>query len=249
MHIDWWTLGLQTVNAVVLIWFLAHFLFRPVADVIAGRQKAAGQMLADAKAARAAAESERNKIQAETDQLAAHRGEAMKAIEAEAAAARSALLAKARAEADKIRSDAVAEIKLRRRTDELMAEDRASKLAVDIVTKLLDSLAREVRVSAFIEGIAAGLAQLPTETRASVGADGGSVHLTTAHAPTADEIAACRNSVEKVLGRSIALDVSVDPTLIAGIELEAPHAIVRNSFRADLTRLKSELVRHDRDIN
>jgi F-type H+-transporting ATPase subunit b len=50
MQIDWWTLGLQTVNALVLIWLLAHFLFRPVVDAIAGRQKAAGQLLADAQA-------------------------------------------------------------------------------------------------------------------------------------------------------------------------------------------------------
>jgi len=57
MHIDWWTLGLQTVNAVILIWFLARFLFRPVADAIAGRQEAAGRLLAEAKAAKTAAES------------------------------------------------------------------------------------------------------------------------------------------------------------------------------------------------
>ena len=249
MQIDWWTLGLQTVNAVVLIWFLAHFLFRPVADAIAGRQKAAGQLLAEAKAAKAAAESDREKVLAETAQLAAHHREAIKAIEAEVAATKSALLLKAQAEADKLRSDCAAEIKARRHTEELLAEDRAGRLAVDIVTKLLDSLARDVRVSAFIDGIAAGLAQLPTATRASVGADGSSIHLTTARSPTADEVEACRNSLEKVLGRSITLNVSVDPTLIAGIELEAPQAIVRNSFRADLARLKTELVRHDRHVN
>ena len=32
-----------------------------------------------------------------------------------------------------------------------------------------------------------------------------------------------------------------------GLELEAPHAIVRNSFRADLVRLKSGLLHHDTD--
>lgn len=249
MQIDWWTLGLQTVNAVVLIWLLAHFLFRPVADAIAARQKAADQLLAEAKTAKAAAESERNKALTETAHLAAHRSEAMKAIEAEAAAAKSALLAKAQAETDKLRAACAAEIEARRRTEELMAEDRAGKLAVDIVTKLLDRLARDVRVSGFIDGIAAGLAQLPTGTRASVGADGTSIHLTTAHPPTSDEVETCRKSLEKVLGHPVGLDVSVDPTLIAGIELEAPHAVVRNSFRADLARLKSELVRHDRDLN
>ena len=54
MQIDWWTLGLQAVNALVLIWLLAHFLFRPVVNAIGTRQKAAGQLLADAKAAKEA---------------------------------------------------------------------------------------------------------------------------------------------------------------------------------------------------
>ena len=67
MKIDWWTLALQAINALVLIWLLAHFLFRPVVDAIAARQKAAEQQLADAKAAKAAAENERDKAAAETD--------------------------------------------------------------------------------------------------------------------------------------------------------------------------------------
>jgi F-type H+-transporting ATPase subunit b len=66
MQIDWRTLGLQTVNALVLIWLLAHFLFHPVVDAIAARQKAAGQLLADAQAAKAAAEDERERASAET---------------------------------------------------------------------------------------------------------------------------------------------------------------------------------------
>ena len=80
MQIDWSTLGLQTVNAVVLIWLLAHFLFRPVVDAIAARQKTAGKLLADAKAAKAAADNERNKAAAEAPRLAEHRSEAVPAL-------------------------------------------------------------------------------------------------------------------------------------------------------------------------
>ena len=32
MHIDCWTLALQTINVVVLIWLMSRFLFRPIAD-------------------------------------------------------------------------------------------------------------------------------------------------------------------------------------------------------------------------
>ena len=30
MHIDWWTIALQTVNFVILVWLLQRFLYRPV---------------------------------------------------------------------------------------------------------------------------------------------------------------------------------------------------------------------------
>jgi F-type H+-transporting ATPase subunit b len=245
MQIDWWTLGLQAVNALVLIWLLAHFLFRPVVNAIGTRQKAAGQLLADAKAAKTAAESERDKAAAETARLVEHRGEALKAAEAEAATEKSALLAAAQAEADKLRAAAKAEIEAERRTEALAAEDRAGRLAVDIAGKLLDRLPREARVAAFIDGIATGLAKLPEGTRASLGADGTSVRLTAARAVTPEEVEACRKALTGVLGHPVLLEVSVEPELIAGLELEAPHAVVRNSFRADLVRLKSGLVHHD----
>ena len=41
MTIDWWTLGLQTINVLILIWLLAHFFWRPVAGMIEQRRAAA----------------------------------------------------------------------------------------------------------------------------------------------------------------------------------------------------------------
>ncbi len=52
MHIDWWTLALQTVNVLILIWILGRFFFRPVADIVAKRQEETASCLADADAAR-----------------------------------------------------------------------------------------------------------------------------------------------------------------------------------------------------
>jgi F-type H+-transporting ATPase subunit b len=247
MQIDWWTLGLQAINAVVLIGLLAHFLFRPVANAVAGRQQAAERLLADASAAKSAAESERDKAVAETARLAERRGEALKEAEAEAHTVKASLLATAQAEADKLRAAAAAEIEAQRRAEALAAEDRAGRLAVDIAGKLLDQLPREARVAAFIDGIATGLAELPEGTRASVGADGSSVRLTAARAVTPQEVETCRTALARVLGHPVLVEVAIEPALIAGIELETPHAIVRNSFRADLVRLKSGLVHHDTD--
>ena len=45
MRIDWWTLALQTVNVLILIWILSRFLFRPIVGVIEERRAAAAKLL------------------------------------------------------------------------------------------------------------------------------------------------------------------------------------------------------------
>jgi len=70
MQIDWWTLGLQTLNVLVLLWILNRFLFRPVAEMIAKRQATVAQSLEEAQAAQAEAAAERDKAQAVTARLA-----------------------------------------------------------------------------------------------------------------------------------------------------------------------------------
>ena len=58
MTIDWWTLGLQTVNVVILIWLLERFFWRPVAAMIEERHASAQRILAEAEGKRSQAIAE-----------------------------------------------------------------------------------------------------------------------------------------------------------------------------------------------
>ena len=49
MSIDWWTLGFQTVNVIVLVWLLQRFFWRPVAAMIEQRRSVTAKALAAAK--------------------------------------------------------------------------------------------------------------------------------------------------------------------------------------------------------
>jgi len=51
MTINWWTLGLQAVNVLILVWLLSRVFWRPVAEAIARRQDVVQTMLNDAKTA------------------------------------------------------------------------------------------------------------------------------------------------------------------------------------------------------
>ncbi|MGA9847891.1 MAG: hypothetical protein WBQ45_09645, partial [Roseiarcus sp.] len=73
MRIDWWTLALQTVNVLILIWILSRFLFRPIVGIIEERRAAAAKLLTDAEAQKAGAIAARKAAEAEAASIAAGR--------------------------------------------------------------------------------------------------------------------------------------------------------------------------------
>jgi F-type H+-transporting ATPase subunit b len=61
MQIDWWTLVLQVINFLVLVWLSWRFLYQPVKEVIQKRKQLAEHAFAEAEKRRAEAESERQR--------------------------------------------------------------------------------------------------------------------------------------------------------------------------------------------
>src|SRR5271157_298670 len=165
MHIDWWTLALQTVNVLVLIWILARFFFRPVVDIVTKRQEQANRLLADAAAARqeaadtcAEANEVRAEIGAERDRLIA---EARDLAQME----RANLLAQSSQEIAKLHSEAEAAIFQDRLAAEQAIIARASELSVEIAQRLLGRLPSNITLSAFLDGLCQELRALSSEAR------------------------------------------------------------------------------------
>ena len=245
MTIDWWTLGLQTVNVLVLVWILARFLFKPVAKIIAERQQAARAALDAAERARAEAEADRKAAQAERERIARTRAELLGQAQAAAEAEKRRLLAEAQEAADKARAETREALARMHDESARALTDEAGALAADIATRLLGRLPDSARIAGFIDGLAQAVTELPATTRDGIGT-GGPVPLRAPRALTGDERARLEARLAEALGRKVMLAVEADPALIAGLELDAPHAIVRNHFRADLDRIKAEVLAHDR---
>ncbi|MFG6850933.1 F0F1 ATP synthase subunit B [Burkholderia pseudomallei] len=245
MRIDWSTLALQTVNVVVLVWLLSRFLFRPVSDIIAKRQAAARKLIDDASRERDAAHAERERARAERASLAAARDDALKDALAQAAAERERLIAAARADAQALRDAARAQADADAVQRAKALDARATRLAIDIAAKLLARLPDSARVAGFVDGVAASLARLPADVRASLADEDAQVRLVAPRALTAQEAAACRAVFAASVGRPLEPDVRVDPALIAGLELESKYANVRNSLRQDLATIEAALLNED----
>ncbi len=248
MHFDWWTLALQTVNVLVLIWILARFLFRPVADIVAKRQEQTNKLLADAAAERkeaadihADADKARAVIGAERDRLIA---EARKSAQIENANQ----LAQSSQAIAKLRSEAEAVIARDRAAAQQAIIARASQVSVDIAQRLLGRLPPKIALTAFLDGLCQELRTLSPAAResfTSAAATGQAIEVVTAAPLSHEETARVREAVKEALGASPVFAFRADPTLIGGIELHSRNSIVRNSWRADLDKIAEELGRDE----
>ncbi|SON55131.1 F-type ATPase subunit b [Hartmannibacter diazotrophicus] len=240
MQIDWWTLALQLINALILIWILSRFLFKPVAKVIADRQAAARKIVEEAEALKQAAEADRTAIAAERSNLAAEHERLLAASRQDADEARQSLVAKAEAEIEDMRSAAASIIDRQKQEAAKEVSRQATQLAVAIARRLVSRLPDASKVTGFAEGLAKAIAELPETTRADLAGMDAPLRLHVARPLTEEETAAITAAIGEVLGHAPALDPVVDPDVIAGLEVEAQHAVIRNSLRGDLDRILAE---------
>lgn len=246
MQIDWWTLALQTVNVLVLIWLLARFFFKPVTAIVARREEQARKLLADAEeAGRKVDQAEheatemRAKIAADRESLLA---EAQRTVQAEHAR----LLAHANEELAKLRADAEAALDRDRAAAEQALTDRAGELAIAIAERLLRRLPPAATLNAFVDGLGAEIGSLSAQMReafTSAGNDGEAVRVATAAVLDAEEQQRVGQALEVAFGAKLPLVFEHDPALIAGLELRCRHAAISNSWKDDLEKIREELKR------
>jgi F-type H+-transporting ATPase subunit b len=242
MRIDWWTLALQTANVLILIWLLARFLFRPVADIVARRQQEANKQLADAAELQRQTEDARANLERARANIVAGRdkviGEAHTAAESE----RLALLARANEEITKLRAQADAAISRDRIAMEKTLIERTRELSVEIARRLLERVSPMVATEAFLAGLCRQVRALPARERtAFMPTQADSIEIVTASPLSAEEAERIRSAIAEAFAGKSAFAFRNDPAVIAGIELHSRHAVIRNSWQSDLERIRKEL--------
>lgn len=100
MLIDWFTVGAQALNFVILVWLLKHFLYKPILDAIDAREKAIAAEIAAADAKRAEAQKEHDEYQRKNQGLDRQRAAVLRRATDDAQAEHQRLLDEARQAAD-----------------------------------------------------------------------------------------------------------------------------------------------------
>ncbi len=234
MSIDWWTLGLQLVNVLVLIWLLSRFFWRPVAAMIAQRQAIVDKALADAAEQKQAAEAEHAKIAETRASFAEERHKIIDEARQQADALAKQRLDAAAAEIDAMKKAAAAAIAREAAETRAQWAQNAGALAADIARHLLAGLESAPVRQRFADRLVAQISALPDAERADIADGAGAIEAVTASALSADEQKALGTRLSEALGAKQAIRFRTDPDLIAGLELRGPHVQVRNSWRDDI---------------
>ena len=100
MLIDWFTVGAQALNFLILVWLLKRFLYKPILQAIDIREKRIVAEIADAGAKKAAAQKERDEFQHKNEEFDQQRAGLLDKATDEAKAERQRLLDEARKAAD-----------------------------------------------------------------------------------------------------------------------------------------------------
>jgi F-type H+-transporting ATPase subunit b len=247
MQIDGWTLALQAVNFLVLVWLLQRFLYKPVRAILAQRKEAAAKAFAEAERHQQEADAAKQRFEAAQAALAQERQDMLRDLHREQEAERDKLLQSTRDDAE--RTLVAARKQIDEERDAALAELRkqAADLAVDLAATLLRKAAPTQPDEALLQRIEAELQGLPEEERArlrdDLAADGARLTVVTAAALPNGDRDRWRQRLAACLGGDDRTDFVTDPEIIGGAELRLPHAVLKFSLADQLAKAKEALQR------
>jgi len=247
MHLDWWTLALQTINFAILVWLLHRFLYKPVLRLVGTRQAEVQRQYDDAKAAGEKANTQLAAVEAERAGIAAEREAALKAAATQIREMTAAARAQGEREAQALLESGRTTLAAERQQALADTQQLALELGAQFAQQLLAEVPATVRAEASIGRIEQFLTGLAPAERDALARqlDGGDPLVVVTAAPLPSAVAdAWRGRLRALLGNTTTVDFEVRPELIAGTELRFPTAELRFSWESALATMRSEVTAH-----
>ncbi|MFH1813221.1 MAG: F0F1 ATP synthase subunit B [Pseudomonadota bacterium] len=247
MLIDWFTVGAQLLNFIILVWLMKRFLYQPVLDAIATRELKIAAALADAATTKAEAHRQQDAFRQKNLAFDEQRAALMRQAREAATAEGERLQREAREEADRASA---------RRAKTLLADVQhlhaeiarhTQQQVFEISRRVLGDLAgvglEQRMCEIFIQRLqdieGAALATLGAALRAVSAAE--PAGLRSAFALPAPQQAAIRAALDALVGQPVPLKFDTTPGLVGGIELSAQGQKLAWSIPDYLGALSSDL--------
>ena len=223
MLIDWFTVGAQVINFLILVWLLKRFLYKPILHAIDAREQRITAELANADAKKANAEQERNMLQHKNEVFEQQRAALLSQAIEEAKAERLRLLDAARQESDGLRAKRQEALRSEQQSLSKALTHRTREEVFAIARKALADLAgitlEERMVDVFLRRLRelddTGMAELKLAFKASPSTL--LVRTTFILSPTHRTI--IETAVKETFGAEKCVQFETTPDLVSGIEI------------------------------
>jgi F-type H+-transporting ATPase subunit b len=242
MLIDWFTVGAQVLNFVILVWLMKRFLYKPILNAIDARERRIAKELADADAKRAEAKKERDEFEQKNEEFDQQRAALLKRATDEANAERQRLFEEARQAADALSAKRQETLRNDAKSLNQAISRRTQQEVFAIARKALTDLATTGLEERLGEVFTRRLRELDGEAKAKLAAA-----LKTASDPAlvrsafdlpAEQRAAIQNALNETLSAEIRVRFETAPDVVSGIELTANGQKVAWSIADYLTSLE-----------
>ena len=220
MLIDWFTVGAQIVNFLILVWLMKRFLYRPILNAVEKRRKEIASALAEAEADKELARAERDEFRQRKEDFEKQRASLLEDARTEAAEERRRLMEKARADAEEERAR---QLDAQQRKQERLGENIARRTREEVFAiagRALEDLAGSDLEQRIGEVFSGRLKSLDQETReqlaAAMRASSGPV------VRSAFELSeATRSALADALRETFGTEAAyrTDPTMSGGFEI------------------------------
>jgi F-type H+-transporting ATPase subunit b len=223
MIIDWFTIGAQVLNFLILVWLMKRFLYKPILHAIENREKRIATELANADKKKAEAQKESDEFKHKNEEFDQQRAALLSKATDEAKVERQRLLDEARKAAAALSSKQQETLRndehnlhqaiSRQTQQEVFAIAR--KALTDLATTSLEERLGEVftrRLREMDGQVKAGLAEgLKTASDPAI--------VRSAFNLPAEQRAAIQNALNETFSAEINVRFETAPDLISGIEL------------------------------
>jgi F-type H+-transporting ATPase subunit b len=223
MLIDWFTVGAQALNFLILVWLMKRYLYQPIRNAIDAREKLIAKELADAASKKADAQKEHDEFQKKNQEFDQQRGALLTKATEEALAERQRLLDEARKAAEALSAKRQAALKIEEQNLHQAVQRRTQQEVFAITRKALADLATTSLEERLGEVFTRRLREMDAKAKEGLGAA-----LKTATDPAVvrsvfDLPVAQRAAIQNALNETFSAEVSVrfetSADLISGIEL------------------------------
>jgi F-type H+-transporting ATPase subunit b len=223
MLIDWFTVGAQALNFLILVLLLKRFLYKPILHAIDEREKRIAAELADADAKKTEGKKEQDEFKRKNEEFDQQRAALLSKATEEANAERQRLLDEARKAADGLSAKRQELLRSEAQTLNKSIRRRAEQEVFAIARKALADLATtslEERMSEVFDRRLRGMDGERKKTLAeALAAASDPALVRSAFELPAEQRAAIQKALNETFSADIRIRFETAPNLVSGIEL------------------------------